>query len=158
MDFDLKKFKGAKFEPRQEAVPVPDLKEFFRDGAEPVWIVRGLSGHELGKVNEAAEKSKNLSAILDGLVSPDIKEKIDALKADMGLDDAVPNDIVRRLALLRIGSVNPTIDHETAVKFCTYFPVEFYTLTNQITALTGRGAQVKKKQQNSGRTPESETP
>ena len=30
--FDLKKFRNAKFEPRFEDVPVPDLKEFFGEG------------------------------------------------------------------------------------------------------------------------------
>jgi hypothetical protein len=150
MDFDLKKFKSAKLEPRQEAVPVPDLKDFFKEGAEPVWIVRGLTGHELGKVNEAAEKNKNLSAILEGLISPDMHEKVQALKTDLGLDDSVPNDVVRRLEMFTIGSVDPAIDHETAVKFCTHFPVEFFSLTNRITVLTGKGAEVKKKQQSSG--------
>ena len=41
--FDLKKFRNTKFEPRFEDVPVPDLKDFFGEGAEaPVWRVREL--------------------------------------------------------------------------------------------------------------------
>jgi hypothetical protein len=150
MDFDLKKFKGAKFEPRVEAVPVPDLKDFFKEGTESVWKVRGLTGNELGQVNEAEEKNKNLAAIIDGLISPNMKDKVDALKAELGLDDKAPNSVVRRLTMLTLGSVDPAVDHETSVKLCATFPIEFINLTNRITILTGKGAEVKKKPQPSG--------
>jgi hypothetical protein len=59
---------------------VPDLKEFFEEGAEPLWRVRNLTGHELGRVNEAAERNKNVSAILEALVSANAKEKVEAVK------------------------------------------------------------------------------
>jgi len=149
-DFNLKKFKAAKLEPRIEAVPVPDLKDFFADGSAPVWTVRGLTGHELGQVYEDVEKNRNLAAVLDGLISTDMTEKVAALKADLGLDENTPNDVVRRMAMLRIGSVDPEVDRDTAVKLCTHFPIEFMTLTNKITVLTGRGAEVKKKPPISG--------
>jgi hypothetical protein len=145
MTFDKKRFMKTEFVPRIEKVPVPDLKEFFEEGAEPVWSVRNLSGHELGKVNEAAQRNKTIGAILDGIISTDAKEKVNAIKASLGLDDNTPDDIARRLDLLAIGSVDPEIDHEMAVKVCTYYPIEFYQLTNAITKLTGQGAQVKKK-------------
>ena len=158
MSFDKKRFMKTNFEPRIEKVPVPDLKEFFEEGAEPVWSVRNLSGHELGKVNEAAQRNKTIGAILDGIISTDAKDKVNAIKASLGLDDNTPDDIARRLDMLAIGSVDPEIDHEMAVKVCTYYPIEFYLLTNAITKLTGQGAQVKKKQSSSGATPESVTP
>lgn len=158
MAFNKKKFMRSEHEPRTEPVPVPDLKEFFEEGAQAVWIVRNLSGHELGKVNEAEQRNKAISAILDGIISDDNKNKVDAIKASIGLGDNTPSDIARRLEMLTMGSVDPAIDHEMAVKLCTYHPIEFYTLTNAITRLTGQGAQVKKKQSNSGVIPVSETP
>jgi len=158
MTFDKKRFMKTSFEPRIKKVPVPDLKDFFIEGAEPVWSVRNLSGHELGKVNEAAQRNKTISAILDGIISADAKDKVDAIKASIGLDDNTPDDIARRLDLLAIGSVDPEIDHEMAVRLCTYYPIEFYQLTNEITTLTGQGAQIKKKPSSSGATPESATP
>jgi len=152
--FDLKKFRNAKFEARFEDVPVPDLKEFFGEGAEaPAWRVRGLTGHELGKVNEAAERNRNVSAILEALLSNSADDKAEAVKKLVGLDDAVPHDIARRLEMLSLGSVDPEMDLELAVKLCTHFPIEFFALTNAITKLTGQGAEIKKKQNSSGVPP-----
>lgn len=152
--FDLKKFRNAKFEPRFEDVPVPDLKDFFGEGAEaPVWRVRGLTGHELGKVNEAAERNRNVAAILEALLSTSSDDKAEAVKKLVGLDDSVPQDIARRLEMLALGSVDPEADLELAVKLCTHFPIEFFSLTNAITKLTGQGAEIKKKRNSSGATP-----
>lgn len=156
--FDKKKFMKTTFEPRIEKVPVPDLKEFFEDGAELVWSVRNLSGHELGKVNEAKERNRNIEAILEALVSEQSKEKAEAIKHLIGLNNDTPGDIVQRLEMLIIGSVDPVCDQEMAVKICTYFPAVFVPLTNAIRNLTGQGALVKKKPTPSGAIPTVETP
>lgn len=150
--FDKKKFMKTALEPRTESVPVPDLKEFFDEGAETVWIVRGLSGHELGRVNEAKERNRNIEAIMQSLMSEKSAEKADAIRQLLGMDDSTPADIVRRIEMLTIGSVDPEIDHEFAVRLCTFYPVEFMLLSNAITKLTGQGAQVKKKLTSSGET------
>jgi len=158
MSFDIKKFAKTEFIPRTRAVPLPDLQEYFGEGEKPVWIVRNLSGHELGKVNEAVDKNRAIAGVLEGIVSSIAKDKIDAIKASLGLDDSTPNDIARRLEMLTLASVDPVIDHEVAVKLCEHFPAEFFALTNAITELTGQGADVKKKQAPSMVTPPSETP
>lgn len=156
--FNKKAFMKTQYEPRTEKVPVPDLKDFFEEGAEPVWIVRNLTGHELGKVNEAKERNKNIEAILEALVSAQSKEKADAIKHLIGLNNETPGDIVQRLEMLVIASVDPVCDQEMAVKIYTYFPGVFVPLTNAIRNLTGQGAQVKKKQTPSGATPTSDQP
>lgn len=158
MQFDKKAFMKTAFVPRTENVPVPDLKDFFGEGAEPVWIVRGLTGHELGQVNEAKERSRNIEAILSAIVSDKSSDKTDAVKQLIGLDGSTPADIVRRIEMLKIGSIDPVADQELSVKMCTHFPIEFLQLTNAITRLTGQGAQVKKKLTPSGAAPTSETP
>jgi len=158
MSFDIKTFKKAKFEPRVEAVPVPDLKEFFGDGAEPLWTVRGMTGHELGQVNEAKERNKNIEAILTAIVSDKSAEKAAAIKDLIGLNDKTPGDVVARLEMLKIASVDPVCDEELAVKLCTHFPGVFVPLTNAIRNLTGMGAQVKKKPTPSGAVQTSATP
>ena len=139
MGFDHQKFSGSKFEPRQVTLTLTDLRDFFGEGEQPEFTIRGLTGHELGRVHEAMEKNKNIAGILEGLVSPDQKEKITALKSALGLSDQTPDDIARRIALLVVGSVEPKLDQELAVKFCRIFPVEFFQLTNKITELTGQG-------------------
>jgi hypothetical protein len=157
MPFDIKKFAKAELIPRTRAVPLPDLKDYFAAGEEPVWTVRNLTGHELGKVNEAIDKNKAVAAVLEGIVSKIAKDKVDAIKASLGLDESTPNDIARRLEMLTLASVDPAIGHEVSVKLCEHFPAEFFALTNAITELTGQGADVKKKQAPSTVTPPSET-
>lgn len=148
--FDIKKFKKTKFEPRTELVPLPDMKEFFGEGDEPVWKVRGLTGAELGRCTEAAERNKNIAAILEGLISPDNQTKVESVREMIGMTPGtVPNDIARRIEQLVLGSVDPAIDEEMAVKLCQVYPVEFYQLTNAIVRLTGAG-HVPGKQKPSG--------
>lgn len=158
MPFNIKKFSKTEFITRTEDIPVPDLKEFFDEGEKPVWTVRNLTGHELGKANEAAQRNRSIAAILEGLISTNNKEKVEAIKTSLGLDDTTPDDIAKRIELLTLGSVNPEIDHETAVRLCTFFPIEVFQLTNKISELTGQGAQIKKKQPPSIAIPESATP
>jgi hypothetical protein len=156
--FNTKAFMKAELEARTEVVPVPDLKEFFDAGADPVWIVRGISGHELGKVQEEKDRAQNVEAILEVIVSERAKDKAEAVKRLLGVDGSTPADIVRRIEMLKLGSVDPAVDHELSVRMCTFFPAEFMDLTNKIIRLTGQGASVKKKPTPSGAAPTSETP
>ena len=69
MGFDSKKFIKTKFTPRIEEIDVPDLKDFFPAGEKPVWKVRGLTGQELGRANEALDRSKDMASVVNGLTS-----------------------------------------------------------------------------------------
>lgn len=157
MSFDSKAFMKAKFEPRTADIQVPDLKDFFGEGAECVWKVRGLTGHELAMANEAKDRNQNIEAILEAIVSHRSKETAEAVKELVGLNSKTPGDVVQRIEILKIASVDPVCDEELAVKLCTHFPGVFIPLTNAIRNLTGQGAQVKKKQTNSGAGQTSET-
>lgn len=164
MAFNKKKFLQTKFTAREDEVPVPDMKEFFDndpnnfefipdpkskkkipptiknpDWKPPVWKVRGLEGVEMARANEAMERNKNIAAILEGLVAQNMREKVDSVKALIGVDEKVPNEIAKRIELLIIGSVDPKVDTELAVKICRVYPIEFYLITNKITELTGQG-------------------
>ncbi len=154
MSFDAKKFLKTKFTPRMEEVPVPDLAAFFPDGAKPVWKVRGLTGQELGRANEAAERNKNIAAIIEGIASGAAKEQTDAVKDLLGVGGQAPQDVAKRLEHLVIGSVDPKCTPDVAVRLCETFPVEFFQITNRIVQLTGQG-QMPGKQQASGETPKS---
>jgi hypothetical protein len=155
MAFDSKKFLKTKFTPRTESVPVPDLQAFFPEKAKAVWTVRGLTGQELGRAAEAAERNKNVASLLEALVSAEAKEKAEAVKELLGVGGGVPQDIAKRLEHLVLGSVDPPCTLDLAVRLCESFPVEFYQLTNAIIQLTGRG-QMPGKQQPSGGTAKSE--
>jgi hypothetical protein len=144
MGFNVNKFQNTKYIPRIEAVKVESLKEFFGPKEKPVFKVRNLTGEELGKVNQAVQKNKNIAAVLDGLLSNVNKEKIEAIKSSIGADDRVPDDIARRLEMLQLGCVEPRVDLSLAKKLCTNYPIEFYDITNTITRLTGLGSELGK--------------
>jgi hypothetical protein len=154
MPFDSKRFLQTQFIPREDTVPVPDMKAFFPDGEDPVWTVRGLTGVEMTRANEAAARNRNISAILEGLVAISKQEKINSIKQLVGIDEKVPDEIAKRVELFILGSVEPEADTELALKVCTAFPVEFFEITNRITILTGRG-HVPGKPKPSGKTPKS---
>lgn len=136
--FDSKKFLQTQFIPREETVPVPDMKDFFPEGEKPEWKVRGLTGVELARANEAVARNKDIAAILEGLISQNNQAKIDSVKQLIGIDGKVPNDIAKRVEIFIMGSIEK-VDTEIAVKVCTTFPVEFFQITNKITVLTGQG-------------------
>lgn len=157
MTFDIKKFRSAKFEDRTAEVPVPDLAEWFEEGAPAVFTVRGLTGEELARCNEAAAKNKNMAAVLEALAGSNQKEKVQGLREALGVTETVPNDLAKRLEQCAIATVNPDLDHELAVKFAQAYPVEFYQITNKIMELTGQGRQVVQKK-SSGQTQKSKQP
>jgi len=157
MSFDSKKFLKTKFVPRTEDMPVPDLQAFFPEGAKAVWKVRGLTGQELGRAADAADRNKNIIAILEGLTSEAAKDKAEAVKELLGIGGSTPADIAKRLEHLTLGSVDPACTLDLAVRLCEVFPVEFYQLTNKIVELTGRG-QMPGKQPPSGETGKSGPP
>jgi hypothetical protein len=140
--FDLKRFKQAKWRPRTEDVPVPDLRDFFNglpEGETPVWKVRGLTGKELALANEAANRNKDLVALVGKMAGGTSKEKAAAVAEAYGLDADTTPDLAKRIYMLEVGSEEPQIDLELAKIFCKAFPVEFYEITNKISRLTGEG-------------------
>ena len=154
---DIEGFLKASLEPRKEEVPVPALKEWFPDGTEPVWIVRGLTGAELGRANEASDNNQaNVKALVSALAGAG--DKAEEIRKTMGIsDDEVPQDVARRIEMLVAGSVEPEIGEEkrdVVVRLAESFPVVFYDLTNKVINLTGQGAELGKRK-GSGPTPKS---
>jgi len=142
MPFDTRQFNRTVFEPRTGEVLVPSLQPWFSED-DPLWVVRGMTASELARANEAVKTQGNVDAILQALASN--KDKIEELRDAIGVaSEKVPGEIIRRLNQLTTCSVEPTIDHPTAVKLAETFPIEFYQLTNKITELTGLGMDVKK--------------
>ena len=139
MAFDIEKFTESELNYRITDVKVPSLKEFFEKDEAPVWQVKGLTGHELAKVNEAIKLNKDVVSILSGISSEIHSEKIDAIKETLGINDTSPDDLVRRIAALKFASISPVITQEISVKLADSFPTIFYLLTNKIFELTGDG-------------------
>lgn len=157
MGFDADKFLNAKMQPRTADVPVPGLASWFGEGEKPVWKVRGITGQELGQARQAVTSRKDLAAIIDKLIGGSSAEKAAATKNVLGMDEAVPEQTALRIHLIRIGSVDPEVDEDLAVKLCTCFPVEFDIIGKKILELTGQGHEPGKAEA-SGVTPASEAP
>lgn len=139
MGFDADKFLNAKMQPRTADVPVPGLASWFGDGEKPVWKVRGITGQELGQARQAVSSRKDLAALIDKLIGGSSAEKAAATKNVLGMDEAVPEQTALRIHLIRIGSVEPEVDEDLAVKLCTCCPVEFQQIAKKILELTGQG-------------------
>ena len=155
MSFDVSKFQSASFVAREEDVEVKDLHDFFPEGEKPIIRVRGLHGEELARVHEALGKTKNLTKLVDGLLSSYSQDKLEAIKESLGFTTNTPAEIARRLEMLVLGSVEPVFTMDMAVKFCRVWPIEFYQVTNVISRLTGQGM-LPGKSNPSGKTPKSE--
>lgn len=159
MGFDLRKFKKAKFEPRTKIVDVPALRAFFSEGEPPRFKVRGLTGEELGRVNDAQSRAKNISALVEVISSASgVKETASAIREGLGLSpDGVPEDIARRIEMVAVGCVEPEMDLQTAAKIFRVAPIDGYSLSNAITLLSGQGMTLGELK-SSGETTKSEPP
>ena len=144
MAFNAEKFERSKFEARRAKVPVPALSDFFDEGETPEWEVRGLSAVELHKAIEASKRQGSIEAIVKAIAAN--QDQAGAVRKALGLTKDTPGEIAKRLEMLVMGSVAPTIELPTAVKLAEAFPIEFLTLTNEITDLTGKGAEMVKPQ------------
>lgn len=141
MPFNPDKFLATKLEARRKAVPVPALSGWFDEGEEPIWTVRGLTSNELNAAIEAKARRASIDNVIDALANND---QAQAVREMIGLTKGSPAEIVKRLEMLVLGSVLPKIELPLAVKLAEAFPIEFLTLTNEITALTGMGFDIVK--------------
>jgi hypothetical protein len=151
--FDVKKFMTTQFIPREEDVPVPNLKDFFDSDQEPVWRVRGLTGQELGVCNETVERNrKGLGAAIQKMLASLAPKDMDAVTAKINDPGRVTDEMARRLEMFVFGSVSPEADMDLAIKVCKHKPSEFFRIAVAIDHLSGMGSEAKKKPKSSGRT------
>ena len=152
MAFDTDGFHRAAFEPRTETVEIPALAEFFGDGEKPEITVRGLTATELHVAMEAGARNKAIDTVVKAIATQ--KGQIDGIRQALGLSADTPGEIAKRIEMLVSGSVSPKLDLESVKKLAQVCPVEFYDLTNKITALTGQGSSRVKPPPSSQPTPE----
>ena len=142
MSFDANLFLKATINHRESDVKVPALQDFFGKD-EPIFKVKALSGEQIAIVNEAAERNKNLNALMSALVGGSSEQKSAAVKSLMGVgSDEVPEDTAKRIEVLIMGSVDPVCDRDMAIKINEYFPLDFTKITNEIYRLTGEGGDI----------------
>ena len=152
MSFDLERFRSAQLGPREADVRVQDLAHWFADGAPPVWRVRGLTGEEIARSNEASQRHETIASAVEAFAAASGGDKAGALSELIGYSGSVPADLAKRFDHLVFGSIEPKIDREIAVRLFKDYPVVGFHLTNRILELTGLGPDVGKLPP-SGETP-----
>jgi len=150
MSFNADTFLAAQFTARTERVLVPQLAEFFAPGAEPEFVVRGLSVNELQRAMEAGTRQNGLDAVVKAIASQ--KDQVTQIRRALGLSADTPGEIAKRIEMLVQGCISPVLTHAVAVKMGEVCPIEFYDLTNKITLMTGQGGSRVKPQPSSPET------
>ena len=151
MPFDTDRFERAKFAPRTRVIALEALAEFFDAGEAPAWTVRGLTANELHRALEAGKRQGSVEAIVAALATK--ADQAEAIRKAIGLTADTPGEMAKRLEMLTLGTVSPAIQLPHAVKLAEAFPIEFLTLTNAISELTGQGADLVKPAAASQPTP-----
>jgi len=141
MPFDVKKFKKTTFEHAFGEVPLPAVFNDFFDKGEPrVWKVRGLTGQEVGRAAIAAQKNKNLAAMLEAAGTESFRKLSKMYKELAGTDkEKVPQEIAEAMEKIIIGSVEPIADIELVALLCTRSATAFYAISKKIRDLTEGG-------------------
>lgn len=148
MPFDITKFDQTQFNERTKDIDVPELKSFFPEGEPAVWKVRGLTGEEIARTREAVERNRVARAEIISAQERGASEAVAmAMKTLLGVAslESVPDDHVRHLNTVVMGSLSPKVKLEHAVKLATTFPIVFTQLHNEIYILTGLGHEQKKQ-------------
>jgi hypothetical protein len=142
MPFNSDRFERAKFEARKARVSVEALAPFFDDGEPAEWEVRGLTAAELHQAMEASTRQSSIESIIKALATK--ADQANAIRQALGMAGDTPGEIAKRIEMLVMASIQPTIDMPAAVKLAENFPIEFLQLTNKISELTGQGAELVK--------------
>ena len=160
-DFDLAAFRKAKFQQREEDVPLSGLTaagfggyDGEGDEATPklvVFRVRGLTSQELAKAEQEAENSQVLVKVAERLAGSEA-EKVQALMDGLGLGDETPKALAKKLAHVQMAVVSEDLKLQDVVRIADAFPMDFLELSNQIYNLTGKGKVAQVKRKPSGKT------
>lgn len=142
MPFDGDGFERAEFKPRTKRVPVPALAAFFAEGEPVEFEVRSLSATELHRAMDAGARQGSVETIVKAIAGNG--DQAAAIRKALGLGKDTPGEIAKRLEMVVAGCISPVLTLPQAVKLAERFPIEFLTLTNEITELTGKGADLVK--------------
>lgn len=142
MGFDTERFRSTALEPRTEDVPVKDLAGWFADGEAPVWTVRGLTGEEFMRAQDAEEQHRLRIAAFQALVKSGAfqGERVAAFESLIGGGNEIPAQMAKLIECILLGSVRPVVDRDLVVRLYQSFPVTAYLLGMTVLKLTGQGA------------------
>jgi len=126
-----------------KSYPVPQLKAFFEDDEEPVWVCKALTGEQLARVQEAPQDAEKITAIASVLAKGKGAKFVKELNALMGNTDDVPDKLIRVHRTIQYGSV-PECPENVAVRLAQFKPNIAWNLAKVIMDLTDEGANLGK--------------
>lgn len=160
-NFDLAAFRKAKFQPREQDVPLAGLTaggfggyEGEGDQAQPVPVVfkvRGLTADELARAEQQADNAKLLVKVAEGLAGSEA-ERSRALLEGLGLGDDTPKALAQKLAHVQMAVIEPTLKIQDVVRIADAYPTDFLEIYTHIYHLTGKGKVAQVKRKPSGKT------
>ena len=158
MSFDLKRFNSTKLAIRTKEVDVPALKPFFDEDEKPVFVVKGISGEELARVNEQVYINAGAQKAIELAQQKGAQAGVEAVRTLLGgFSDNVPDTHVRNINIVHLGCVEPKLERPDVVRLAQNYPIEFSILSQEILKLTGQGATIDQvKSTASGKTEASE--
>lgn len=151
MGFDTQSFQRAAWVHRTQEVPVPELADFFTDGAPAIFKVRGLSADELYKIRSSVSRHRLMEGIAEGLAEGSKSGAARAIKDALGAGPALDPATPRAMETLIAGCVDPPCDLDLARLLMDKHGLVFMKLSDAIMSLTGQGGEVEKKAVPSGK-------
>ena len=107
VEFDLKRFRQAKFERRTFEYPVNGtvLADFFpKTAKKKVFVLQSLNGMELSDIRSAVNERKAARQLITGMED---KGRIDAIKSIINIDAAISDRLYSLIKFLQKGVQSP---------------------------------------------------
>jgi hypothetical protein len=112
----------------------------------PVFKIRNLTASEISLTNEAlqlakSERFRNLAGLVrEGNLADVTYTAIMSVLQTYGVDKDTPDDTIRRINILKYGTVEPVLSHEECVKIGRHYGYDFKNITDRIIMLSHMGS------------------
>lgn len=151
---DLSKFRASNWERRTASVKIPALSGLYDD---PTVLVQNLTGAEVYEAEGRVRRNADISETVRKIASAISKEKAEGIVEALGISDTVPSAMVKAIAYIEFGTVEPKFDQSDAVKLAEISFDAFFVVFRKIDELTAAGAVMMGESIASGPTEESAT-
>lgn len=152
---DLAAFRASQWERRTASVTVPALSGLYDD---PVVLVQNLSGPEVYDAESRVLRNSSVADLVMKIASKIKSQRTEGIMEAIGFTDNVADALVKAIAYVEFGTVDPHFEQEDAVKLADVSITSFMILFRKIDELTGLGAVMLGESNVSGTTSGSGTP
>lgn len=134
---DLDKFRDSQWKRRTASVTLPALSGLYDD---PVVTVQNLTGSEVYDAESRVLRNSSVADLIVKIASQVKRQKVDGILESLGFSDNLADAMVKAIAYVEFGTVNPHFEQSDAVKLADVSISSFMLLFRKIDELTGAGA------------------